>query len=173
MDKIRSFFTPSVVAVFILMFFSTAGVWYLHPLTRRVTLKPAPIQNKTNLSCASVAGTGLFTNLNLLQNPEPPRVDALLLKDTTHLKITLHANTVDVVIDPEFADTSKPPKAWNIVKNTPLYILAQSIDTDTYNEYASSFALNKETGFAVWTRAEPTVLNSTFPSATSYFLECK
>lgn len=121
------------------------------------------------LSCETVADASFYTAGPMKEG----EIDFKLSKGTDRLAIKIGSESLSIITAAAVGQGESESEKWPLLKNDGEHLIAGSFRDGPFGASLYSFALNKKTGFAVWSRAEPNFMY--VPSAGGFFqyLTCK
>ncbi len=61
---------------------------------------------------------------------------------------------------------------WTVLRDTPEALVAMHLFDGLFSSQVNVFALNKETGLAIWSKASPDFLTFGSPRGNVFYLQC-
>lgn len=123
----------------------------------------------SQLSCETVADASFYTEGPMKEG----EITFKLSKGTDKLAIKIGGEFISIISAASVGQGESESEKWPLLKNDDEHLIAGSFQEGPFGSSLYSFVLNKKTGFAVWSRAEPNFLY--VPSAGGFFqyLTCK
>lgn len=125
--------------------------------------------NSNNLSCETIADSSAF-QFDPMKEGE---ISFKLTKGTDKIALTIGDKFLSLITGAAVGQGISESEKWPIIENTNEYLLAASHHQSAFGSSIYSFALNKKSGFAVWTKVEPNFLYVPAAGGFIQYLTCK
>jgi len=121
------------------------------------------------LSCETIADSSVY-QLDPVQNGV---ITFKLTKGTDKLALTIGENYVSLITRAAVEQGISESEKWPILEENEEHVIAGNLKQSAFGSSLYSFALNKKTGFAVWTKVEPNFLYVPAAGGFIQYLQCK
>src|SRR3989338_5827185 len=121
------------------------------------------------LSCETIADSSVYL-------PDPMKdgeISFKLTKGTDKLALTIGDEYLSLITGAAVEQGFSESEKWPILQNDERYLIAGNFKQSDFGSLLYSFALNKKTGFAVWTKVQPNFLYVPTAGGFIKYLTCK
>lgn len=121
------------------------------------------------LSCETVADSSVY-QADPMKDGE---ISFKLTKGTDKIALTIGDEYLSLITGTAVAQGISESERWLILQNDEEHLIAGNFKQSAFGSLLYSFALNKKTGFAVWTKVEPSFLYVPAAGGFIQYLSCK
>lgn len=125
--------------------------------------------SSNQLSCETIADSSVF-------QPEPQNIGEIafkLTKGTDRIALTIGDEYLSIITAASVKNGTSESEKWPIIEEDEEHVIAGNFRRSALGSSLYSFALNKKTGFAVWTKVEPSFLYVPAAGGFIQYLTCK
>ena len=128
------------------------------------------VEVSTNqLSCSTIVDASMFQDG--LEGEGEIAVE--VSKGTDKLALTINEDSISIITRAAVEQGISEAERWPILSNTTSELFAVGMREGVFGSNMYSFTLNKETGFAIWSKVSPSLLYVQVPQGFLQFLVCK
>lgn len=153
------------------------SVYFLKPLKQTVFLYPFETKGTTQLSCETVAGASLFPQMKLDKEKDGKldKLEIALHTKGSNIAIEIGDKTIKFLTSTSVEGGLMEPAVFTILSNDTKSLVATIYEDSvgiTNSKIIDSFILNKESGYAIWTKSKDISFFSKNPDTQVYYLRC-
>jgi len=121
------------------------------------------------LSCETIADSSVYQ----LDPNKEGEISFKLTKGTDKLALTIGDKYISLITAAAVGQGFSESEKWPVLQNDEEHLIAGNFKQTAFGSLLYSFALNKKTGFAVWTKVEPNFLYVPAAGGFIQYLACK
>lgn len=146
-------------------------VYFIKPYKKSFKLFSHGVTGK-QFSCTVKLGSTIFPRPNLQKNPNET-VDAEITNQGSKVAIEIQNDKLKFLTDTAVGIGIATPAEFTIVREDENSLQAIDLERDiSIDPGLDTFILNKQSGFATWSKSKPAFLSDPYPDIQAYYLVC-